>query len=425
MLLKISNSKVSGRIKLPGSKSHTIRALFLAGLSGGESVISEPLVSEDAFSAIEVCKSFGAEIKTLDNKYIIKGFSGIPNTPEDVVNVGNSGTSLRFAVTTAALSEGYTVLTGDYQIRKRPLNNLLTSINDLGGMAISTRGNGMAPVIIKGRIKGGRTKIDAVTSQYLSSLLINAPLFEKDTEIEITRLNEAPYAEMTLWWLDKMGVTYKNDKLKSFWIKGGQKYKPFNATIPGDLSAATFFIVLAAISGDKIIIEKFDLKDPQGDKLVLEIVESMGAKVERMENEISVQGNNLRGITIDMNSIPDALPAMAVLGCFAEGETRLVNVSHARLKESDRISVMCTELKKMGADIEELEDGLVIRQSQLKGSNVKGHDDHRVVMALAVAGLNSEGETVIDSAEAINVTYPGFVETIKKCGGLAEFQIGG
>ncbi len=173
MLLRVNNSKVSGRVKLPGSKSHTIRALFIAGLADGTSEINQPLVSGDASSAIEVCKGFGANIEVFDKKYIVKGFAGVPKVPDDIINVGNSGTSLRFAVATAALCEGFSVFTGDYQIRKRPLNPLIVSINDLGGMAVSTRNNGMAPVVVKGRAKGGKTKIDAVTSQYLSSLLIN------------------------------------------------------------------------------------------------------------------------------------------------------------------------------------------------------------------------------------------------------------
>lgn len=420
MLLRVEKSIAGGCVNIPGSKSHTIRALFFASLAGGRSVIRNPLISNDAFSALNVCKAFGAEIENLGDRFDVQGFGGTPNTPEDIIDVGNSGTSLRFGLMTAGLVNGCTVFTGDYQIRRRPLGPLIEAMNSLGAEVFSTRANGMAPVVVRGRLKGGRTGLDAVTSQYLSSLLINAPLIEKDTIIDVTRLNEAPYVELTLWWLDRLDIKYENDGFRSFLIKGGQSYKPFDMTIPGDFSSATFFMVLAAISGAEIVLKNLDMSDPQGDKQVLSILKSMGARVEFLENDIFVKGDKLRGIDIDMNSTPDALPALAVAGCFAEGRTRLLNVPQARFKETDRIQVMCAELKKMGADIEELPDGLVIRNSRLKGCAVSGHGDHRVVMALAVAGLNSEGCTVIDTAEAMNVTFPEFPDLIRSCGGKIE-----
>ena len=318
---------------------------------------------------------------------------------------------------TAALAPGYTVLTGDYQIRRRQIGPLVKAINNLGGQAYTTRGNESAPVVIKGRAKGGFTTLDAVTSQYLSSILLNAPLLENDTHIEVTRLNEIPYVEITLWWLDKLGIKYQHHNMKEFFIQGQQNYSGFECTIPGDFSSATFFMVLAAITGQEFTLTNLDMSDPQGDKLVLSILEDMGAKVTTNSSSITIKGETLKGRTIDMNSIPDALPAMAVAGCFAQGETRLVNVPQARLKETDRISVMCKELTKMGADIEELPDGLIIRESSLKGCIVNGHDDHRVVMSLAVAGLKAEGETLIDTAEAMSVTFPEFVKCIEQCGG--------
>jgi len=420
MLLKVRRSETSGRVRIPGSKSHTIRALFIAGLANGVSRIIDPLVSEDALSAVNVCRSLGADIQTMEEGFRVCGFDGMPKVPDDVVNVGNSGTTLRFALMTAGLSEGCTVFTGDHQIRRRPLGPLIEAMNSLGACVFSTRGNGMAPVVVRGKLKGGRAVLDAVTSQYLSSMLINCPLLENDTNIRITRLNEVPYVEMTMWWLDRMGIKYHNDGFKEFEIKGGQRYRGFETVIPGDFSSAVFFAVLAAISGEEFILENLDMTDPQGDKQVLAILEDMGARVSYGEKKISIKGSELKGREIDMNAIPDALPAMAVAGCFAKGETRLVNVPQARLKETDRIHVMCTELKKMGADIEELPDGLVIRESSLKGCRVSGCHDHRVVMALAVAGLNTPGETVIDTAEAINITFPGFVELMKSCGADME-----
>lgn len=417
MQLRVSKSSARGRVRIPGSKSHTIRALFLASLAEGESEIINPLISDDAISAVSVCSSFGAEIVPADNKYLVKGFKGMPKVPDDIVNVGNSGTTLRFAVMTAGLNEGCTVFTGDHQIRRRPLEPLIKAINNLGAKAFSTRNNGMAPVVIKGRIKGGITDLDCVSSQYLSSMLIHCPLLEKDTEIEVTRLNEVPYAEMTLWWLEKQGIRYLNNSFKDIYIPGNQCYKPFKMSIPGDFSSATFLAVLAAISGEEFVLENLDITDPQGDKDIFGILEGMGTKVSYGKDCITIKGNRLKGMEIDMNAIPDALPAMAVAACFAEGETRLVNVPQARMKETDRIKVMFEELSKMGADIKELPDGLIIRESKLKGCRVNGHDDHRIVMALAVAGLNIEGETIIDTAEAINVTFPDFVKLLEQCGG--------
>lgn len=421
MLLRVKKSITTGYVRIPGSKSHTIRALFIASLAGGRSCINNPLISDDALSAVEVCRALGAVIENQKDRFIVDGFGGKPKTPENVVDVGNSGTTLRLALMVAGLNEGCTVFTGDYQIRRRPLAPLISAMNNLGADVFSTRGNGMAPVVVKGCLKGGNTELDAVTSQYLSSILITAPLLEQDTNVILTRLNEAPYVEMTMWWLDRQGIKYSHNGFKSFEIKGKQNYKPFSISIPGDFSSATFFMVLAAVSGGEFKLGNLDMTDPQGDKLVLEYLKRMGAEYTVETDGIIIKGGNLKGIEIDMNATPDALPAMAVAGCFAEGETRLINVPQARLKETDRIHVMCTELLKMGADITELPDGLVIRKSVLRGCNVCGHDDHRVVMALAIAGLNIEGDTLIDTAEAMNVTFPEFPELIGKCGGKLNY----
>ena len=420
MLLKVRKSETCGCVRVPGSKSHTIRALFIASLADGQSVITNPLISDDALSAVAVCRAFGAGIENHGDRFVVNGLNGQPRIPENIIDVGNSGTTLRFGLMTAGLNDGCTVFTGDYQIRRRPLGPLIDAMNRLGADVFSTRGNNMAPVVVRGGLKGGRTELDAVTSQYLSSILINAPMLDNDTAVSLTRLNEAPYVEMTMWWLDNQGIKYINDNFKEFNIKGGQRYKPFNMAIPGDFSSATFFLVLAAISGGEILLKNLDITDPQGDKSVLEYLMAMGAAIRHGEGGIHIKGNVLKGVEIDMNATPDALPAMAVAGCFAQGETRLVNVPQARLKETDRIHVMCLELKKMGADIEELQDGLIIRNSRLKGCRVCGHDDHRVVMALAVAGLNIDGETVIETAEAMNVTFPEFTQFIKDCGGKVE-----
>lgn len=417
MKIKVTQSNTKGNIKIPGSKSHTIRAVYIASLAEGKSIINAPLLSDDTMSAVNVCRAFGADIEVVKDKIIISGFGGVPKTPDNIIDVGNSGTTLRIGLSTAALNEKYTVFTGDSQIRKRPLDSLITALNNLGAEVISTQSNGKAPVIVKGKAAGGHAELEAVTSQYLTSLLINAPLFQEDTEIIVTELNEIPYIDLTLQWLDKQGIKYENDNYKKFKIKGNQSYRSFTSTIPGDFSSASFFLVLGALSENEITLENLDMSDAQGDKRIVEILKKMGANVIIKENSVEISGGKLHGIELDMNDIPDALPVMAVAGCFADGITKLFNVPQARLKETDRIKTMYRELSKMGADIEELEDGLIIKKSTLQGCEVLGHSDHRIVMALTIAGLKTKGETIIDTAESVNITFPDFFNLIKFCNG--------
>lgn len=422
MKFKVTKSNICGTVEIPGSKSHSIRSFFFASFADGRSVIRKPLLSNDTRSAITTCRQFGANInQDSEGNYIVDGFGGKPIIPDNVIDVGNSGTTLRIALSTAALLDGSAVFTGDEQIRNRPVAAVIDALNNLGATAFTTKNNGKAPAVVKGRAKGGFTKLDGLSSQFLSSILINAPMFENDTDIEMTRLNELPYVDITTWWLDKLGIEYRNENYKKFWVKGGQQFKPFDMTIPADFSSATFFAVLAAISGGTITMKNLDMTDPQGDKEVLFLLEKMGCTIKIEADSVTVTGGKLKGIDIDMNAIPDALPAMSVAACFAEGETRLHNVVQARYKETDRIACMYKELSAMGADIEELEDGLVIRGSKLKAcNNLHGYADHRIVMALSVAGLCCEGETVVDTSEAAAVTFPNFQDLIKQCGGVIE-----
>jgi 3-phosphoshikimate 1-carboxyvinyltransferase len=338
----------------------------------------------------------------------VEGTGGSLAVPQDIVDVKNSGTTLYVALGTAALCPGFTVFTGDDQIRRRPATNLLASLRDLGATAFSTRDNGCTPIVVKGRLAGGTTSIACPTSQYLSSLLINCPLAEGSSTIHVVSLNERPYVQITLDWLTGQGIRFENDGMKTIRIPGGQSYKPFARRIPADFSSATFFLCAAAVTKSKLTLLGLDMNDAQGDKEVVSILGKMGCTVHTENGRLEITGGDLVGGEFDLNAMPDALPALAVTACYAEGETRLYNVAQARLKETDRIKVMHDELAKMGANVKEMPDGLVIRGSRLKGARIRGHADHRIVMAFAVAGLGAEGETVIDTAESASVTFPGF-----------------
>ncbi len=418
----VKKANPQGCVRIPGSKSHTIRALIAGLMAEGISTIRNPLVSSDTLSCASMIRSFGAEISESQRVWKVTGSAGNPITPENVIDVGNSGTSLYLGLGIASLIKGVAVFTGDGQIRNRPADRLIASLNDLGAEVFSTRNNGSCPIVVKGPLCGGETTIESVTSQYLTALLLAAPFAQNETIIRVSLLNEKPYVGMTLDWLDYLGVEYENRDFREFKIRGGQSVRAFDREIPADFSSATFFLCLGAVTGADITLHGLDFSDTQGDKEVVNILSEMGAVVDIKENSIKIRGNSLTGGTFDLNSIPDSLPALAVTACFAEGETRLVNVPQARVKETDRIRVMFEELTKLGADIEELEDGLIIRKSTLTGCSVNGHGDHRVIMALAVAGSAIEGSTLIDTAEAVSVTFPDFRELMVSLGSNIEIQ---
>lgn len=419
MILRVRPSQLSGTVVIPASKSHTIRALTIAALADGRSVLRQPLLSADTDAAMQAAVAFGAEA-TFGEDWKLCGTAGHPQVPENVIDVRNSGTTEYIMAAVAGLADGYTVFTGDEQIRRRPVEPLLAALRDLGAEAFTTRGNGCAPFVIKGPIRGGKTVIACPTSQYLTALLLSCPLAEGETEIEVTQLNEAPYVAMTLDWLDQQGINYDRVRFERFWVPGGQSYHCFAGAIPADWSSATFFLCAGAIGPGPVTLTGLDMDDPQGDKAVVDMLREMGATIEETPAGLVVSGGNLGGTELDLNATPDALPALAVTACFAEGETRLVNVPQARLKETDRLAVMAQELTKLGADVTELEDGLVIRQSKLRGALVEGHGDHRVVMALAVAGLFAEGQTEITTADAIGVTFPNYIELMQALGAEME-----
>ncbi len=414
-------SLLSGEITIPASKSHTIRAVIIGALAPGESVIEAPLVSLDTKSAVAAVRAFGADVVMTPETWTIRGVGSVPNVPDTVIDVGNSGTTLYMIMGTAALADGWTVITGDSQIRKRTASPLIEALGGLGVEIFSTRENGMAPIAVRGRMNGGRTSVAGISSQYVSSLLLACPLAVNDTEIAITMLNERPYVHMTLDWLATQEIDVSaEDDLTHISIPGGQSYRAFHRRIPGDFSSASFPLCAAALAGGRVVLKGLEMTDSQGDKKVVDILAGMGSTVERGPDWVAVNGGQLMGIDVDMNEIPDALPVLAVTACFAEGTTRLYNVAQARIKETDRIAVMAHELTRLGADVTELPDGLEIRGTGLSGGRVSGHGDHRIVMAMTVAGMASDNPVTVDTAEAADITFPGFWDKMRSIGGEIE-----
>ena len=327
------------------------------------------------------------------------------------IDMGNSGTSLRIFTGLAAMGDFPVSFDGDASLRTRPMGQLLDVLSELGVSVESA--DGKCPLTVTGPAKGGKTTVNGASSQFLTALLIALPLAESDTILKVVDLNERPYVEITLGWLSRQGIELEySDDMSRFHIKGGQKYTAFDSVIPADFSTAAFPLVGAVLTKGKVLIKNLDFSDQQGDKAVFDYLERMGATIVRSDNDTCVSAlEQLSGKEFDLNATPDALPVMAVAGAFAEGTTSLIDCPQARIKETDRIKCMTCELRKMGAEVEELADGMIIHGGKkLAGTEVEGYDDHRIVMALTIAGMLAEGETTINGAEAAAVTYPTFIK---------------
>lgn len=426
MFLKVTKSqKLKGEITIPPSKAHSFRALLLACLANGISVIREPKISSDWNLALEAMQMYGVKIKEIEkNIFQIKGVAGKLCAPEDIINVGNSGSMLFFLIGIAASCNGWTVITGDHSIRKLRIvtRNLFKPFTELGITIISTKNDGMAPLIIKGKIKGKTARIDGSACQPVFSLLIAGALSPTPLEIFVTNPGETAYIELLLHWFKKVGIKFENagNKYEHYIFPGNKAPSCFEQTIPPDWSAVGYPLLAAIIiKNSEIKIKGMDLQDPYGDKEVVYILQKMGANLTINNNCLTAKSSKLHAIEVDMNNLPDQLPTVAVAACFAKGKTVIKNALTARWKECDRISAITDELTKMGAKIQERKDGLIINQDgtwKLKGGIVNGHRDHRMVLSLAIAGLNSDKETIISNAEMINKSFENFVTDMRKIG---------
>jgi len=426
-LIVIKTNKLYGDAWAPASKSHSVRANFIGLLASGtsEALIRNPCA--DAYSMSKVVRHFGAKVTIMNDKWVFEGTGGNLQIPYDVIDVGNSGTGLFITYAISALLDTYIIVTGDEQIRYKPGRYgqpLLKALKDLGATAaFSARGDGKPPVIIRGIIKGGKTSLPGINSQWLTPLLIATPLAKEDSEIYVQDLHEKPYIEMTLQWLNMAGVKVEHENFERFYIEGNQTYRPYKFTVPGDWESASYVLVAGALMEEaEITLYGVDTRDVQGDKVIIDILKQMGADI--VVKNYGLDGITIRstgkleGIEIDCRNIPDAIPHLAVLGCHAKGKTVLRNIAASRLKETDRPAVIKKELQKMGAKIElkEEENEMIVYHSKLHGAWIDGHMDHRIVMATALAGMIADGTTVISDAEYYKKSFPTFYETFKSLG---------
>ena len=412
----IPSVKLSGKIIIPSSKSQTIRALLISVFSRGVSYIKHPLISDDTESCINAVKAMGADVSILENGDItVDATYAFSDMDELSIDAGNSGTTEYLSLPMLSSLGIQVNIDGDEMLRKRPLKPLLDALESLGAETESTEG--FPPASIRGPLDGGECTIECKTSQYLSGLLLGAPLAIGDSHIKCSVLFEKPYVKMTLKWLDDQGIKYRiSDDLEEVWVKGGQSYKPLDTYIEGDFSSASFFFVAAAIHGTEVTVEGLDKNSTQGDKEILNILEKMGCSIKWNGMAVTVKGpEKLKGGVFDLNAIPDTLPALSVAAAFAEGDTILGNVEQARIKETDRIKVMRENLNELGVEAEERRDALIIHgNGSVKGGKAKGYGDHRVIMALAILGTKTEEKTEIDDVSAASVTFPTFFDLLEK-----------
>jgi len=415
-------SQLQGSVRAPPSKSHTHRAVIAASLSTEKSKILNPSLSEDVRATIGAVEAYGTKVTVQERSIAVVGVDHV-ETPADVVNCGESASTMRFVTPILPHAEGLSVVTGGPSLRKRPMQPLIDAMRQLGVLCYSIRSDGCAPLVLFGRTyRGGQARIVGdVSSQFVSGLLFSAPLGPEPTSIEVsTPLESAPYVRMTLGILRCHGIQVDaNDDLTTFKVDGVQSVCSYDHEVEGDYSSAAFTFAAGAVTGSEIEVSGLKASGSiQGDSKVLSILGDMGVDVQTKENSVWVQPGRLTATKIDAADCPDLVPPLAAIACYAQGTTKIINAERLRLKESNRLAALSSELGEMGAKVRETGDGLEITGVPfLKGASVSSHGDHRIAMACAVAALAAKGRTVIDGATCVAKSYPGFFDDLKILGG--------
>ncbi|HEU4444978.1 MAG TPA: 3-phosphoshikimate 1-carboxyvinyltransferase [Nitrososphaeraceae archaeon] len=426
--IQLRRSRINGVVRCPPSKSYTHRAIAIASLANGESIIDMPLISRDTIATLSASRSLGINIDqhrariTIDGKYPL-------DTPQNIINAENSGTTIRIYAAMAALTRrGFTVLTGDASLRRRPMQPLLDGLNQLGVVCFSSQMNGLSPLLIKGGgIRGGHVTINGnISSQFLSSLLISSIYATRPVSIQVRGQQVSkPYVKSTLSSMQKFGVLVDSEEdLTEYYIENN-KYRPTQFQIPGDFSAAALLLVAGVVVGGTLTLKGLNFSLPQADSKILEILKEMNAeiKVNRRRGEVRVTGSKtIEGGNFDLTDAPDLLPVISILALKATSPVKITGIAHARLKETDRVAIIASQLKKFGARVVEAEDQLSILPPRiLRNSNIQTFNDHRLFMAFTIASLMTE-KSEIEGAESIDVSYPNFLLDLKRLGANISFR---
>lgn len=401
-------------ITVPGSKSYTHRIFIAAALADGTSAVVNALDSEDTRLTLQALEQLGVRAKWAETVNI-EGVNGRPGPSTQPLYLGNSGTSIRLLTGIAALGTGRYRLTGTERMGQRPIADLLEGLSQIGVVARSELNNGCPPLEIEGgTISGQRLQIVCrESSQYLSSLLLLAPCTRKGLDITVVGDPVSkPYIDMTVAIMAQFGIEVRREEYRRFTVAGGQRYQPGPYVVEPDCSQASYFWGAAAISGASIKVKAINRDSGQGDLRLVHVLAEMGCQVVYEADGITLTGNALHGITVDMGDMPDMVPTLAVVAAYAKGQTVIRNVAHLHGKESDRLQAMAAELSKMGIDARSGDSDLVINGGRPQGAEIETYDDHRIAMSFAVAGLKAPG-TIIRNPGCVAKSFPRFWEVLE------------
>lgn len=422
--LKINPKKLNGEVKIPPSKSMAHRAIICAALSNGVSNITNVDFSEDIIATIKAMEALGTVIEVEDNSLKVDGRNTFKNNG-GVIDCNESGSTLRFLVPISIVKENKINFIGRGNLGKRPLDTYYKIFNDIG--VRYSFNNEKLNLFIDGKLTSGDFCMKGnISSQFISGLLFALPLLDGESKIIITtEIESKGYIDLTISMLNTFGIDIKNNNYKEFIIKGNQRYISRDYEVEGDYSQAAFFLCAGAIGSD-IKCLGLDDNSLQGDKEILSILEQFGAKVVKEGNGLKVIGNKLKASIIDGSQCPDIIPVVSVVAALSEGTTTINNIGRLRIKECDRLAAISKELNKIGANVEELEDGLIIHGvNRFKGGNVESFDDHRIAMALAIASTKCIEPLILKNPYCIKKSYPGFFNDFKYLGGdLNEWNVG-